>query len=107
MGPIETRIRARLEQALQPLHLELRNESHMHAGPAAESHWNLVVASAAFDGLPAVRRQRLVYGALAAELADGLHALTMRTLSPDEWQAATGPLAPVSPPCLGGSAADK
>ncbi len=100
-----TRIRSRLGEALAPIHLELVDESHMHSGPNQETHFNLVVVSEAFAGLPLVRRQRRVYDALAAELNSGLHALTMRTLTPAEWQAASGSVANVSPPCMGGSKA--
>lgn len=105
MGPLATRIHARVTEALAPEHVELLNESHMHAGPAAESHFNLVVVSDAFEGKRLVARQRLVYGALAAELRDGVHALTMKTLTPAEFAAAQGPVANVSPPCGGGSKA--
>lgn len=101
-GPRATRIEARLAGALAPVHLELVDESHMHSGPARETHFNLVVVSAAFDGLRPVRRHQLVYDSLQAELDTGLHALTLRTLSPSEWQAAQGPLASPSPACMGG-----
>lgn len=99
------RIRGHLGEALSPVHIELVDESHMHSGPGRETHFNLVVVSEAFAGLPLVRRQRRVYEALAPELATGLHALTMRTLTPAEWLASNGPVANVSPPCLGGSKA--
>ncbi len=106
MGPLETRIRQQLADALAPVHLELVNESHMHSGPATESHFNLVVVSDAFQGKRLVGRHRLVYGALGDQLRAGLHALTMKTLTPAEWQAADGPVANVSPQCRGGSKAD-
>jgi len=97
------RIHEQLTQALAPLHMELVDESHLHGGHGRGTHFNLVVVSEAFTGLLPVRRHRLVYGALQAELDEGLHALTLRTLSPAEWQAAQGSLAAASPPCHGGS----
>lgn len=97
------RIEARLREALEPAHLALLNESGNHSVPkGSETHWNLVIVAEAFEGKRTVARQRAVYGALKAELAEGLHALTMRTLTPAEWAAAGGaPL--VSPPCHGGT----
>lgn len=102
MGPLESRIRSRLSDALSPTVLDLVNESHMHSGPATESHFNLVIVSPAFEGLRLVRRHRLVYQALGQELEQGLHALTLKTLTPDE-ASAQGVTAVKSPPCLGAS----
>ena len=101
----------RIETALQtlaPLHLELINESHKHNVPeGSESHWNVVVVSAVFEGQRLVKRQRAVYGALKNEMASGIHALTMKTLTPVEWQAAGGAVSNPSPECLGGSKHDR
>ncbi|WP_185265628.1 BolA family protein [Halopseudomonas xiamenensis] len=97
-----------LEQALQslaPIHLELLNESHMHAvPPGSESHFKLVIVSQEFDGLNAVKRHQAVYRVLG-ELMQQIHALALHTYSPAEW-AATGQ-APNSPDCMGGSKADR
>lgn len=90
--------------SLSPVHVRLLDESHLHSVPAgAESHWNLVIASAAFEGKGLVARQRAVWAALGDETRRRLHALTMRTLTPAEWEAAGGRVEHVSPPCLGGS----
>lgn len=53
------------------------------------NHINLVVISTAFEGLSIVKKQQLVYGALAAQFADGsIHAVDyMKTFTPAEWQA--------------------
>lgn len=104
MGPLATRIHDRLRDALEPQHVELVDESHMHSGPAKETHFNLVVVSEAFAGKRLLQRHRLVYDALDAELRDGVHALTMKTLTPDQHAAAgDGAAANVSPACRGGS----
>jgi BolA family transcriptional regulator, general stress-responsive regulator len=101
------RIESRLRDALAPLHLDLQDESWKHAaGPGAESHWNLVLVAPSFEGQRGLARQRAVYAALAAELQGGIHALTMKTLSPSEWEAAGGAVENPSPPCLGGSKHD-
>lgn len=87
------RIERKLTQRLQPLRLELEDESHRHAGhaghrPEGETHFRLTVVSAAFAGLGRVQRQRLVYEILKDELAERVHALAMTTLTPQEANAA-------------------
>ena len=90
---VANRIRDKLTTALAPTRLELEDDSASHAGHAGhdgrgESHFNLVVVSEAFEGLSRVERQRRVYGILADELADRVHALSLRTLTPAEDQGA-------------------
>ena len=98
-------IEDKLSEGLAPIRLEVIDESHQHSVPAgAESHFNLLVVSAAFQGLARVARHRRVYQLLDAELAQGLHALTMTLLTPDE-RAARGGEAVASPPCTDGSKA--
>jgi len=87
-------IRARLAAALDPLRVEIEDESHRHAGHAGaraggESHFRALVVSARFEGKSRVERQRMVYAALG-DLMSGpgaIHALAMQTLTPDEWRA--------------------
>lgn len=78
-----------LRAGLEPDRLEIVDESARHAGhagarPEGETHFRIEVVSPKFRGLTRLERQRLVYRLLAAELASGLHALTIRALSPDE-----------------------
>ena len=87
--PLADEIAARLGAALAPSHLEVINDSHHHAGHmgddgTGESHWTVVVESAAFVGLNRVARQRLVNRALADLLATRIHALAIRTRAPGE-----------------------
>ena len=89
----------KLAAACQPEHIELINESHMHAGPATESHFKLIMVSGQFAGLPAVRRHQLVYRILQEELAGPVHALALHLFSPEEWQTPTA--VPGSPQCAG------
>lgn len=100
------RIHACLQEGLSPVHLDVIDESHMHSVPkGAETHFKIVVASDAFEGKSLVNRQRAVNKLLQGELAGGLHALTMTTLTPGEWSQA--PDVPSSPACRGGSKADR
>ena len=85
-------IETKLTRAFSPLRLEVEDESHRHAGHAGapeggQSHFRIVVVSAVFDGKSRIERQRLVYAVLAEELAAGVHALAMTTLSPAEAEA--------------------
>jgi BolA protein len=87
--------RARIETALRErlgaLHVEVIDESQLHAGHAgargAGGHFRAVVVSMQFEGKTPVERQRIVYDALAREMGSEIHALSMRTLTPAEWTA--------------------
>lgn len=50
-------------------------------------HFEAVIVSAAFDGKSRVQRHQLVYAALGDRMRQEIHALSMRTLTPAEWQA--------------------
>lgn len=90
MGIIADRLKAKLNQALAPQQLEIHDDSAKHSGHAGarkegESHFSLLIVSAQFEGLSRVARQRLVNGVLADELAGPVHALSLRTLTPEEF----------------------
>jgi len=96
MDPTDRRahIEAVLREALAAAHVDVADESHLHAGhpgaAAGGGHFRATIVSPRFEGLSRVARQRLVYGALAAEMQRDIHALAMRTLTPEEWRAAGG-----------------
>jgi len=88
-SPVADQIAARLTTALAPSYLEVINDSHHHAGHmgddrSGESHFSVVVESAAFTGLSRVQRQRLVNQALAELLAERIHALAIKARAPGE-----------------------
>jgi BolA protein len=86
-----SRIEARLRAELAASHVDVEDESHRHAGHAGAAsgggHFRATIVSDRFAGLSRVARQRLVYGALAAEMKGEIHALALRTLTPEEWAA--------------------
>jgi len=89
MGAIFQTIHDKLTDAFAPLRLEIEDDSARHAGhagahPGGESHFNVVIESEAFRGVGKVARQRLVYRALAEELAGPVHALAVKALAPGE-----------------------
>lgn len=99
------RIRDALD-ALDPLYLDVRDESGQHAVPrGAQSHMRVVIVSDRFTSLPRVARHRLVNDALSGELESGLHALAIEASTPAEWEQRGGARLQ-SPPCHGGSRHD-
>jgi len=83
------RIRAALEAAFAPAEVDVTDDSARHAGhagarPGGQTHYSVAVVSPAFAGLTRVARSRAVHDALAAEFADGLHALALRLRTPEE-----------------------
>jgi BolA protein len=88
MSVAET-IRRKLTERFAPTRLEVEDQSHRHVGhegarPGGETHFAVTIVSTAFAGQSRVARQRLVYETLAQELAAGVHALSLTTLTPDE-----------------------
>ena len=89
MGPVAEQMKARLEAAFAPSRLEIVDDSENHRGHAGhreggESHFTVVIEAGAFSGQNRVARQRMVYAALADELAGPVHALSVKALAPGE-----------------------
>ena len=71
---IEQSIRA----GLACTHLEVRGDG---------AHFEALVVSPEFAGLTRVRQHQLVYAALGDRMRSEIHALSMKTFSPEEWAA--------------------
>lgn len=84
-----TWIEATLRQAFTPSHLVVEDESALHAGHAGAAsgggHFRVLIVAQAFHGQSPVSRQRAVYAALGDAMKAEIHALALRTLTPDEW----------------------
>jgi BolA protein len=103
---VQETIEKKVRGSFDPVHLEVINESHMHSvPPGSESHFKLVVVSSEFEGKRLVARHQALNGLLADELKTGVHALSMQTLTAQEWEERGGAI-PESPACLGGSKGD-
>lgn len=91
MAQPETRaelIRQRLIDALDPITVDVVDNSAAHAGhpgAAGGGHFRVLVVADRFEGLSRVAAQRLVYQALDGLLAEDIHAIEMRTLTPAQW----------------------
>ena len=86
---IATSLRAALEAALEPVKLEVVDDSARHRGhagsrPEGETHFRVLVVSPAFAGRSRVERERLVHAAAADLLRERVHALSIRALTPEE-----------------------
>lgn len=89
MGEITERMQKKLEEAFEPQHLTIQDDSAKHSGHSGareggESHFSVTIVSRLFEGLNRVARQRRVNQVLAEELAGPIHALSLKTLTPDE-----------------------
>ncbi|KAK7985326.1 BolA domain protein [Apiospora saccharicola] len=91
--PMEDTIRNKITASLAPSRLEIYNDSHKHAhhAPMADSksketHFRLVIASPEFRAKARPARHRMVYSLLKDEMAQdhGIHALQLKTLTPEE-----------------------
>ncbi len=69
-------IRDSLEAGLNCVHVEVRGDGQ---------HFEAVIVSTAFAGLSRIKQHQLVYAALGDRMREEIHALSMRTLTPDEW----------------------
>jgi BolA family transcriptional regulator, general stress-responsive regulator len=80
-------IRAAIERALQPLSIEVEDDSARHAGhPGAREggHYRVTLTAAVFAGRSQLERHRLVYAAVGPLPEQGIHALNIVARAPDE-----------------------
>lgn len=88
------RLTAALTRDFAPTVLRVLDDSARHAGhaghrPEGETHYDVLLVSAAFRGLSRIERSRTVHAALRAEFADGMHALSLTLRTPEEHQRDT------------------
>ncbi len=100
---IQDQIMSELSGLLDPVVLDVVNESSQHnVPPNSETHFKVVVVSESFVSLRKVARHQKIYAALASQLEGPVHALALHTYTPQEWQKRQE-AAPQSPNCMGGS----
>lgn len=88
-------------QTLEPVFLQVENESHRHSVPAnSETHFKVTLVSSHFDGVLPVKRHQQIYALVADELAGPVHALALHPYTPAEWEKRGGGR-PDSPNCRG------
>jgi BolA protein len=89
MGRVKAEIERRLQAALAPERLFVRDDSEQHIGhaghrPGGETHFFVEVVSPRFRGQARVARQRLVFAALDDLMREQIHAISIKALAPDE-----------------------
>ena len=72
-----TFIRQCIEQGVQCDHVEVSGDGR---------HFEALIVSPQFRGLSKVRQHQLVYGVLGERMREEIHALSMKTLTPEEWK---------------------
>ena len=86
---VKTLITEKLNAAFAPQSLDVVDESHQHQGhaghrPGGQTHFRVYIVSDSFKGKSRIERHRMINGALAAELAGGVHALAIHAKAPGE-----------------------
>jgi len=88
----EEKLLDRLRTALAADHVALEDESARHAGhegaQGGAGHYRVLVVSARFAGLDPLARHRVVYAAVGDMIPTEVHALSIRSLTPEEWRGA-------------------
>jgi BolA family transcriptional regulator, general stress-responsive regulator len=83
-------LESRLRAALSPSHLEIVDDGARHIGHAGAAggagHFSCVIVADAFRGLSTVERHRAVYAAVGDLMPRRIHALALKTFSPEEWR---------------------
>lgn len=87
---VDNQIKKILEDAFQPSHLEIINESHLHHGHAGddgsgETHYSVTIVSSIFEGQGRVERQRSVYDSLKSLINNPIHAISIKIYDPQEY----------------------
>jgi BolA family transcriptional regulator, general stress-responsive regulator len=87
MGIAAADIDIAVRAALQPLRLEVLDDSHLHAGHAGARegrHFTVRITAERFNGLSRVARHRLIYDSLQLLIPRGIHALAIEARAPGE-----------------------
>ncbi|MFC5431339.1 MAG: BolA family transcriptional regulator [Paraburkholderia sp.] len=77
MSPTPDQIQQYIAAGLPCEHLEVKGDGQ---------HFYATIVSAAFEGKRPIQRHQLVYAALGERMRAEVHALSMKTLTPAEWQ---------------------
>jgi len=71
-------VKTYIEESLECEHIEVKGDGQ---------HFEAVIVSASFENKNRVQRHQIVYAALGERMKAEIHALSMKTLTPTEWNA--------------------
>ncbi|WP_367605851.1 BolA family protein [Legionella sp. W05-934-2] len=95
------RIEQTLKAHLNPVYIEVVDESNRHHVPEnAQTHFKVTAVSVAFEGMSLIKRHRLVNSLVEEERTNGMHALSLHLKTPEEWEKQS--TTPNSPACKDG-----
>ena len=99
-GEIKTLLEDKLQKGLEPVLLEIIDESAQHHLPEKrESHFRVLIVSDKFEGLSLIKRHQWVHRLVSEQIKGKIHAFSQQTLTPEEFKHRGGRL-PSSPPCV-------
>lgn len=82
------RIEATLTEAFSPVLIQVKDQSHLHAGhegaKSGGGHFEVTIVSAAFDGCRPLQRHRMVFSALESMMKSDIHALSINAKTSEE-----------------------
>ncbi len=70
-----------IQEGMQCQHVEVMGDGH---------HFEAVIVSEAFRGKSRIQQHQLVYRALGERMREEIHALSMQTYTPEDWQQQAG-----------------
>ena len=87
---MQQKLERKIESYLNPSHLIITDNSAAHIGHAGSpdgkgTHFNIIVVASCFEGKNSLQRHRLVFDAIKPEFELGLHALSIKTLTAEEY----------------------
>lgn len=84
------KLEMRLRESLNATYCEVIDESHLHAGHVGArdggGHFRATIVSAKFSGLSRIKAQKLVYESVDEWMGNEIHALSMKTFTPEAWE---------------------
>ena len=87
-GQRVTKIERMLNDALSPTELQVKDQSHLHAGHAGardgKGHFEVQIVASAFEGVSRIQRHRMVFEALNDLMQTDIHALSVHAFAPGE-----------------------
>ena len=88
---VQRSLESKLKNAFQPTWLHVLYESNMHnVPPNSESHFKVIVVSAAFNKKSRIERHQMINSILKEELEGSIHALSIQAHTTEEWSQRSG-----------------